>query len=161
MNKTLVLGIGNLLLSDDGVGIHAIRRLQDERQLPANVELMDGGTLGLNLLGHLEGVSHLLVVDAVEMNEPAGTLVRLAGEQVPAYLALKMSPHEIGLPDLLFAAKLRDLYPQEVVIWGIQPAEIAAGLELSEPVVGQLDALVHEIVMELAQWSEIPSQQLG
>jgi hydrogenase maturation protease len=161
MNKTLVLGIGNLLLSDDGVGIHAIRRLQSETQLPANVELMDGGTLGLSLLGHLEGVSHLLVVDAVEMDKPAGTLIRLAGEQVPAYLALKMSPHEIGLPDLLFAAKLRDLYPREVVIWGIQPARMAAGLELSEPVGRQLDALLREIVTELARWSEVPLPQPG
>jgi hydrogenase maturation protease len=161
MNKTLVLGIGNLLLSDDGVGVHAIRRLQNETQLPTNVELMDGGTLGLSLLGHLEGVSHLLVVDAVEMDRPAGTLIRLADEQVPAYLALKMSPHEIGLPDLLFAAKLRDLYPQEVVIWGIQPAKMAAGLELSEPVGGQLDALLREIVTELTRWSEIPLPQPG
>lgn len=158
MNKVLVLGVGNLLLSDDGVGIHAIRRLQDETQLPTNVEVMDGGTLGLSLLRHLEGVSRLLVVDAVEMDRPAGALIRLAGDQVPAYMALKMSPHEIGLPDLLFAAKLRDLYPQEVVIWGIQPAKVAAGLELSEPVVGQLDALVREIETELGRWSEVPAQ---
>jgi hydrogenase maturation protease len=159
MNKALVLGIGNLLLSDDGVGIHAIRRLRNETQLPANVEIMDGGTLGLNLLGHLEGVSHLLVVDAVEMDKPAGTLIRLAGEQVPAYMALKMSPHEIGLPDLLLAAQLRDLYPHEVVIWGLQPASVDVGLELSPLVAAHLDILVQKVLEELAGWDATRSSR--
>jgi hydrogenase maturation protease len=148
----LVLGVGNLLLSDDGVGVHTIRRLQEVAQLSEEVQVLDGGTMGLDLLHYLEGVSHLLIVDAVEMSQPPGTLIRMAGDQVPAYLSLKMSPHEIGLPDMLFAAKLRDLYPEEVVVWGVQPETTKVGLDLSPPVAAQVDALVEKILEELARW---------
>ena len=157
MSETLVLGVGNLIQSDDGVGIHAIRRLQALAELPDGVQVVDGGTLGLELLHCLEGVSHLVVVDAVEAGTPAGTLIRMADDEVPAYLSLKMSPHQIGLPDLLFASKLRDLYPQQVVIWGIQPASIEMGLELSPLVADQLDALVQNVVKEIAQWEPVRS----
>ncbi len=152
MGRTLVLGVGNLLLADDGVGIHTIRRLQEMAQLSQEVQVLDGGTAGLDLLYYLEGVAHLLIVDAVETGQPAGTLARITADEVPAYLALKMSPHEIGLPDMLFAAKLRDLYPEEVVILGVQPATTEVGLELSPPVAAQLDALVERVLAELARW---------
>jgi hydrogenase maturation protease len=152
MSHTLVLGIGNLIQSDDGVGIHAVRRLRALADLPDDVEVIDGGTMGLELLHCLEGVGILVVVDAVDSGLAPGTLIRMTGDQVPAYLSLKMSPHQIGLPDLLFAAKLRDLYPRQVVIWGIQPATIEMGLELSPAVVDQVDALVQEVLKEIAQW---------
>jgi hydrogenase maturation protease len=150
--KTLVVGTGNLLLSDDGLGIHAIRRLQEVAQLPEEVQILDGGTLGLDLLHYLEGVSHLLIVDALETGQPSGAITRLSGEEVPAYFALKMSPHEIGLPDMLFAAKLRDLYPPEVVIWGAQPGTVEVGLDLSPPVADQVDVLVSNVLGELRRW---------
>jgi hydrogenase maturation protease len=147
-----VLGVGNILLSDDGVGVHTIRRLQKVAQLPEEVQVVDGGTSGLDLLHYLEGVSHLVIVDAMEGNRPPGTLTRLTGDEVPAYLSTKMSPHEIGLPDMLFAAKLRDLYPEEVVIWGVQPATTEVGLDLSPPVADQVDALVENVLAELRRW---------
>jgi hydrogenase maturation protease len=147
-----VLGVGNILLSDDGVGVHTIRRLQKVAQLPEEIQVVDGGTSGLDLLHYLEGVSHLVIVDAMEGNRPPGTLTRLTGDEVPAYLSTKMSPHEIGLPDMLFAAKLRDLYPEEVVIWGVQPATTEVGLDLSPPVAGQVDALVENVLAELRRW---------
>ena len=151
--------MGNLLLSDDGVGVHTIQRLQEVVQLPEEVQVLDGGTSGLDLLYYLEGVSHLLIVDAMEVNQPPGTLTRLTGDQVPAYLSLKMSPHEIGLPDMLFAAKLRDLYPEEVVIWGVQPATTGVGLDLSPPVAAQLDVLVEKVLEELKGWG-IPVRRI-
>ncbi len=150
--RTLVLGVGNLLLSDDGVGVHAVRRLQERLDLPREVQILDGGTLGLDLLPYLEKVDQLLIIDAVDDGRPPGTLVRLAGDQVPAYLAVKMSPHEIGLPDLLFAAQLREHYPREVVIWGVQPASTEVGLDLSPPVAAQLDTLVEKVLGDLAGW---------
>ena len=158
MGKTLVLGVGNLLLSDDGIGVHTIRRLQEVAQLLEEVLVVDGGTSGLDLLHYLEGVSHLLIVDAVEIGQAPGTLTRIAGDEVPAYLSLKMSPHEIGLPDMLFAAKLRDLYPEEVVVWGVQPATVEVGLDLSSPVAAQVDVLVEKVLEELARWRESEHQ---
>lgn len=161
VQKALVLGVGNLLLSDDGVGIHAIRRLMERAELPVGVRVIDGGTAGLDLLHHLEGVAHLVIVDAIEGNRPPGTLIRLAGEEVPAHLALKMSPHQIGLPDMLFAAKLRDIYPDEVVIWGVQPATTDVGLELSLPVAAQLDSLVDRVIEELTRWDDQSHDHTG
>jgi hydrogenase maturation protease len=159
VGKTLVLGVGNLLLSDDGVGVHTIQRLQEVARLPEGVQVVDGGTSGLDLLHYLEGVSHMIIVDAVETGQAPGTLMRITGDQVPAYLSLKMSPHEIGLPDMLFAAKLRDLYPEEVVIWGVQPATTGVGLDLSPPVAAQLDVLVEKVLEQLKGWG-IPVRRI-
>jgi hydrogenase maturation protease len=152
MSEVLILGAGNLLLSDEGAGVHTIRRLLETADLPEQVQVLDGGTLGLDLLHYLEGIHYLLIVDAMETGGPPGTLRRLAGDEVPAYLSIKMSPHQIGLPDMLFAAKLRDLYPREVVIWGVQPGSIEVGLELTAAVAAQVDPLVEHITEELARW---------
>jgi hydrogenase maturation protease len=155
-NHTLVLGVGNLLLSDEGVGLRVVERLAANFDLPKGVQTLDGGTLGLDLLYYLEGVENLLIVDAVEMDQEPGTLLRLEGDEVPSSLSIKMSPHQIGIPDMLFAAKLKDLYPQSVVLWGVQPATLEVGLELSPAVAAQVDVLVSKVVQQLEQWGYEP-----
>ncbi len=147
MAKKLVLGVGNLLLTDEGIGIHAIQRILGEnrlgeKRLDEDLEIIDGGTAGLALLYYLEGVDKLVIIDAVETGGPPGTIVRLAGDRIPAYMALKVSPHEITLPDFLAAAQLRDLYPKEVIVWGMQPRSLEVGVELSPDVEARLDTLV-------------------
>jgi hydrogenase maturation protease len=146
--------VGNLLLSDEGVGVRVIERLAATYELPEEVRTLDGGTLGLDLLYHLEGVENLLIVDAVEMVKPPGSLLRMEGEEIPTFLSIKMSPHQVGIPDMLFAAKLKDLYPPNVVLWGIQPGSLEIGLELSPDVSAQVDVLVGEVVKQLAQWGQ-------
>jgi hydrogenase maturation protease len=150
--QTLVLGVGNLLLSDEGVGLRVLERLVTTYQIPEEVLTLDGGTLGLDLLYYLDGVENLLIIDAVEMGAEPGTLVRLEGDEVPSFLSVKMSPHQIGIPDMLFAAKLRDLYPRNVVLWGIQPGSLEVGLELSHSVAAQVDSLVDKVLVELERW---------
>jgi hydrogenase maturation protease len=157
ISKTLVLGVGNLLLSDEGVGIRVIERLAETYDLPESVQILDGGTLGLDLLYYLEGVENLLIVDAVEMEKTPGTLLRLEGEEVPAFLSIKMSPHQIGIPDMLFAAKLKDLYPRNVVLWGVQPAVLDTGLDLSSAVAAQLEVLLLRVVDQLVSWGQSPT----
>lgn len=147
--KTLILGVGNTILSDEGAGVRAIERLQERYTIPGWAQVMDGGTLGLDLLYYLEGVERLVIVDAVETGEAPGTIIRLENDEVPAFLALRMSPHQLGIPDMLFAAKLRDLYPASVVLWGIQPGSLEVGLELSPPVAARLDALVDGVARDL------------
>lgn len=149
--KILILGVGNLLLSDEGAGIQVIERLQERYDLPAEVQALDGGTLGMDLLYYLEGVDCLLIVDAVETGEPPGTLIRLAGDKVPAFLSVKISPHQVGVPDMLFAAKLKGCAPQDIVLWGVQPGSLDIGLELSPAVAAQVDPLVEKLCEELAQ----------
>jgi hydrogenase maturation protease len=148
MTKDLILGVGNLLLTDEGLGIHAVRKLFENPALPADVEVVDGGTAGLGLLYYLEDVNRLVIIDAVETGGPPGTMVRLSGEQIPVYMAMKVSPHEITLPDFLAAAKLRDLYPQEVIVWGIQPQSLEVGVDLSPVVAEKLDELVENVIQE-------------
>jgi hydrogenase maturation protease len=159
--RTLILGVGNLLLSDEGVGLRILERLAATYKLPEEVQTLDGGTLGLDLLYYLEGVRNLLIFDAVEMGREPGALIRLEGDEVPAFLSIKVSPHQIGVSDMLFAAKLRDLYPQQLVLWGVQPGLLEMGLELSPPVAAQVDTVVERAVEELIRWGVSPTPRVS
>ena len=150
--SVLVMGIGNLIMTDDGIGIRAVQLLEERYRFPAEVTVLDGGTLGLELLPKLEGVAKLLVVDAIETGKPPGTLVRLSGDDVPFALETKVSPHQMGLKDLLAVASLQGCLPGELVLLGIQPQRVAMGIELSPAVAEQLEPLVARIVKELEQW---------
>ena len=152
MEKTLILGVGNYLMSDDGLSVHVLERLQNSGLIPDEVEMVDGGTCGLDLLRYLEGVTNLVIIDAVNQRGGVpGTIIRLEGNQVPAYLSLKISPHDIGLPDLLATAKLRDLYPEHIVVLGIQPASLEISVTLSPQVEEKIDTLIDLIVQEIGQ----------
>ncbi len=153
MAETLVLGLGNILLSDEGVGVRVIERLIEKYEFPRGVRVLDGGTLGLDLLPYLEDTSRLVVVDAVEFHKPPGTLIRLTGDEIPVFLdAAKVSPHQEGLHDLLAVAMLKGYLPDEVVLWGVQIESLGVGLELSPAVAAQVDALADKIVEELGGW---------
>lgn len=146
---TLILGLGNTIMTDDGIGPKVIDRLRLDGELPAAITLLDGGTLGLDLLPHLEGVERLIIVDAVETGAPPGTLVRLAGEDVPVALETKLSPHQMGLKDLLAVARLMDCLPPEVVLVGVQPGCLELGTELTPAVAAQLPELARMVCREV------------
>lgn len=150
--KTLVLGVGNKLMSDEGVGVHVIERLAEKYKLPEEVQVLDGGTLGLDLLYYLEGIENLLMVDAAETGKEAGTVIRLEGEEVPAFMSLKISPHQMGVPDMLAAAKMKDIFPKRIVLWGIQPQLITLGLDLSPLLASKVEFLVEKLMGELRAW---------
>ena len=150
--QTLILGVGNLLMSDEGVGVHVIQRLVADYQLPEEVQVLDGGTLGMDLLYYLEGAENLILIDAVETRKDPGTLVRLEGDDVPAFLSLKMSPHQIGVPDMLAAAKLKDVFPKRLILWGVQPELLEIGLDLSPIVAAQVDTIIQQVLEQLEIW---------
>ncbi len=150
--SVLVLGIGNLIMSDDGIGVRAVQLMEERYRLPPGVTLLDGGTLGLDLLPKLEGVDRLLVVDAIETGSEPGTITRLSGDDVPFALETKVSPHQMGLKDLLAVASLQGYLPGELVLLGMQPERIDMGTDLSPAVAQGLEPLVHTIVKELEQW---------
>jgi hydrogenase maturation protease len=156
--QTLILGVGNLLMSDEGVGVHVIQRLVADYQLPEEVQVLDGGTLGMDLLYYLEGVENLLLIDAVQARKEPGALIRLEGDEVPAFLSIKISPHQMGVPDMLAAAKLKeDCYPQRIVLWGIQPELMEIGLDLSSKVESQVDTIIKSILEQLQTWGHTPT----
>jgi len=143
-------------MTDDGVGVRVVQRLREGYRFPEGVTVMDGGTLGLDLLPHLEGVERLLMVDAVETGGPPGTVVRLSGEEIPVALQTKLSPHQMGLQDLLAVAEFQGNRPAEMVLWGVQPASIELGMELSPAVAARFDLLVEKVFAELAAWGVTP-----
>jgi len=155
----LVLGLGNILLQDEGVGVRALEHLTNRYRLPAEVQAVDGGVLGLDLLPYLEQADALLVMDAVETGQPPGSLVRLEGASIPAALALKMSVHQVGLQELLATSRLRGTLPSRVALWGIVPASMEWGLALSPAVAARLDDLVEAVVRELRDWGVVVDEE--
>jgi hydrogenase maturation protease len=148
----LVLGIGNLVMSDDGIGVRVVQRLLEQYRFPPGVTVVDGGTLGLDLLPMLEGVEKLLLVDAVETGAVSGTIVRISGQEIPIAMKTKLSAHQAGLQDLLLLAELLGDLPREMVLLGVRPEEISIGLELSAQVASCLEPLVAMALEELEQW---------
>lgn len=144
-------------MSDDGVGVRVVQSLLEHFRFPAGVSVVDGGTLGLDLLPMLEGVDRLLIVDAVETGRPPGSLARLAGEDIPVALKTKVSPHQMGLSDLLVVAELQGHLPREMVLWGVQPASLEMAMELSPPVAEQVEPLAGQVLAELAEWGVVPT----
>ncbi len=145
----LVLGLGNVLLSDEGAGVRAVERLLADYELPQSVRALDGGTLGLELLAYVEGVDHLLLLDCVDFGAEPGALLRLEGEEIPQRAGAQLSPHQTGLGELLALARLQGILPPTVVLWGVQPARLDWGVALSEAVEAQVPALAKRAASEL------------
>lgn len=148
----VVLGLGNTLRRDEGLGIHALERLRIDYTFSPAPLFVDGGTLGLELISYLEDAERILILDATLTGGEPGALLRLAGDDLPVYLGMRVSPHEIGLADLLAVARLRGFTPSEVVVLGMQPEALELGLYLSEPVRHHLNSLVDAAIAELACW---------
>jgi len=150
MSRVVVLGIGNLLLGDEGVGVHAVKGLIQRYDLDGDVEVIDGGTSGMELLPELEKVDYLIVIDALRIGKPPATVVRLEKDQVPAFFNTKLSPHQTGLSDVLAALAFKGAAPGHVVLIGMQPVALAPGMELSPAADARLDEVVRLVVAELA-----------
>jgi hydrogenase maturation protease len=144
----IVLGLGNTLHSDDGIGPQAIERLRSDSRLPEDVTLIEGGTLGLELLTYIWDCSYLLVLDAVDVGQPPGTLVRMSSEELQT-LPGKGSVHQLGVADLLVALRILAQRAPEVVLLGVQPATTEWGTELSPAVAAVLPALSDAAVAEV------------
>lgn len=147
--RTLVLGLGNILLRDEGVGVRVVEALAERYALPAEVEVVDGGTAGMDLLNTLAGCDHLLICDAVRTGGPPGSMVKLAGDQVPALFQTRYSPHQLGLSDLLATLTLTGEAPATLILIGIVPADLGLGLELSPAVAGVVGQAVECLAAEL------------
>lgn len=147
----LVLGMGNLLLEDEGLGIRALELLQQRYEVPPGVELLDGGTTGMGLLDDMSQREHVVVIDACQTGDPPGTLIRLADDQVPVYFSMRISPHQLGLSDVLATLELSGEKPAEVIVLGLVPKSLEMCLELSDVVSAKLDSLVEAVVAELGR----------
>ncbi|MEF9476160.1 MAG: HyaD/HybD family hydrogenase maturation endopeptidase [Candidatus Mariimomonas ferrooxydans] len=147
-----VLGLGNILLRDDGIGVHVIHKLRDEYEFPDYVRLIDGGTKGLDLLPYIENLDKVLIIDAANFKKPPGTIDTVEGDKIPAFLSSKLSVHQIGLPDMLFAARLMEITPAEMFLIGIQPESMDTGTELSKEISDRVEPLIKKVIGKLKDW---------
>jgi hydrogenase maturation protease len=133
-NRRVVLGLGNVLYGDEGFGIHALHNLSAHFPEYPGIEWVDGGVLGLDLLPLVESCSHLLVLDALNADQPAGTVVELKKDQIPLYHGVKLSEHQLGFQEVLALAAFRGRLPENLSLIGVQPARLEVGTHLSPKV---------------------------
>ena len=145
----LVLGIGNVLLTDEGVGVRALKELERRYTFSENVELLDGGTAGIELLRHIRNRDYLIIIDCMTWNQDPGTVMRVEGDDVPAAFRTRISPHQLGLSDLLAAAMLTNELPKNLVLFGVEPESIDIGLDLTHTVEASMEKLTGAVIDEL------------
>jgi len=155
--RVVVLGIGNTLLSDEGFGVHAVEALEKRYDMADEVEIIDGGTTGMELFGDIQEADHLVVVDAVRAGQPEGGIVRLTGDEVPAFFKTKLSPHQIGLSDVLAALRFAGSEPQSVVLIGVKPVSLDLSMELTPKVAACIDPVLAMVVEELTALGVAPT----
>jgi hydrogenase maturation protease len=147
--RVVVLGVGNVIMGDEGLGVRCVERLEAAGVLPAGVETVDGGTSTHELLEALEDLALLVIVDAAVTGGPPGSLIRLEGDRIPSAFSNKMSPHQHGINDLLATLRFIGRAPGKVVLLGVMPARMELGLELSAEVEAALPALSAQVVAEV------------
>ena len=148
----LVLGLGNTIMTDDGFGVEVVTTLSSRYHFQGPVQLLDGGTLGLDLLPHLEEVESLLIIDALDMRDEPGRIFRIEGDEVPRAFASKLSVHQMGLQDLLAVAELQGHVPRNLVVWGVQPECIEMGTEMTATVAAAVEPVATSVLEELQAW---------
>src|SRR3989339_117659 len=147
--RAVVLGIGNTILSDEAAGVRTVEALEQAYQIPDNVLVIDGGTSGMEMIEDLSNLDFLLVVDVVTTGAAPGTLVKIAGAEIPVFFRDKLSPHQIGLPDVLASLELLDAIPKEIVVLGVEPISLELGLDMTPTVAATIPELVDRAVTEL------------
>jgi hydrogenase maturation protease len=150
-SRIAVLGLGNLMRADDALGMLAIAAIRADPRLPSSVSVIEGGTLGLDLLHPLEGVTHLLALDSIDAGAPPGTLLRYDGSAIDD-LPIGKSVHLLGFSDLIGAMRLTGGAPREIVVLGVQPRTIGWSTKLTPPVQAALPVLLDAAFAQLAKW---------
>lgn len=149
MNNVLVVGIGNILLADEGIGVRVIETMA-RLSPPPDVELLDGGTSGADLIDYIADRPKVIVIDAVKTEHPPGTILRLGPEDLLGSEEAKISLHDLGLLETLAMAVQMGCPPKQVVIFGVVPASLACSLELS-PVIANLVPKIIDLILAEAR----------
>ncbi|MDP2194749.1 MAG: HyaD/HybD family hydrogenase maturation endopeptidase [Rhodocyclaceae bacterium] len=157
--KVVVLGVGNTILADEGVGVRVVEALEREYTVPAGVTVIDAGTSGMEMLEDLSDLDFLLVVDAIAAGKAPGELVQLRGDAVPVFFRRNLSPHGIGLSDVLASLEFLGAEPKETVILGVQPTSLDLSTELTPTIAACVPALVAQVVAELTQRGLAPTRR--
>lgn len=155
--STVVIGVGNTIFSDDGAGVHAARLLQRDPRLPPHINILDGGTIGLELLPYVADATRVLVLDAMDGGEAPGTLMRMSASDLLRN-SVSRTAHQLGVVDLITALALVASYRQEIIVLGVQPAFTGWGTVLSVEVKRALDSLVEAALRQLLAWGRVTAE---
>jgi hydrogenase maturation protease len=147
--RTLVLGIGNLLIGDEGVGCKTVEELSRRYTMPPGVECVDGGTAGFELLSMIDNKEHVILIDALRNDMEPGTVVMVEGEHVPKAFLARTTPHQLGICDVLAAAQLCDTMPKQLTLFGIEPKQMDVGIGLSPQVEAGMEKIISAVVDQL------------
>jgi hydrogenase maturation protease len=147
--RILVIGMGNVLMQDEGIGVRAVEELEQRYRIPEGVEVIDGGTTGMELFEPMRGARYLIIADAVNTGAPHGSLVRIANEEIPAFFQTKLSNHQLGVSDLLALLALKGETPEQVTIIGMVPHSLENRLGLTAEAEKGLEDMVRMLAEEL------------
>lgn len=154
--RIVVMGLGNTLNCDEGLGVQALKELDAQLQSrPPELELLDGGVLGLNLLMIVEECSHLLILDAVDADKAPGTVIELTKDEIPLYAGVRLSQHQTTFQEVLGLAKIRDYLPEHLHLIGIQPQNLEIGVEISAVVEQAIPEVTERAIQILKTWGII------
>jgi hydrogenase maturation protease len=158
-NRKIVLGLGNTLNRDEGLGVYAVKQLEARLgKAYQQIEFLDGGVLGLNLLPWVEEASHLLVLDAINAHKEPGTLIELRRNEIPLYSGIKLSDHQVTFQEVLGLANFRGFLPEHLHMIGIQPSDLSVGVDLSPEVAACMPQVIERAISVLQEWELIDRQ---
>ncbi|WP_092350924.1 HyaD/HybD family hydrogenase maturation endopeptidase [Candidatus Chrysopegis kryptomonas] len=150
--KIAVLGIGNPLLGDDGFGVEVVKKLSQTLGESPDVEIIDGGSLGIYLLPYLEDKTHLIVVDVINFGGKPGEIVKFKLEDIPAYISLKVSEHQITFHEVIALMNLLGIKPVENLVIGVQPKSNKWGDNISDEIRRAIDKVIDEVKKQIEIW---------
>ncbi len=151
--EVVVLGLGNILMEDEGIGVHVANHLEKTYQFTPEIEIVDGGTSGLDLLPFFGPEKSILIIDAVNFNMEPGTVASLEDDAILAQLDPKISLHHLGLSDLISVSELLDKKPERMTLLGIQPESMEhLDLEMTGTIKGVFDKVVSNALRILREW---------
>lgn len=155
--RILVLGVGNILLSDEGIGVRVIEALEQRYVLPDGVDVLDGGTAGMELLEAMANRTHLIIVDAIvsRKSEP-GALLILRDDEVPVLFNNKISPHQLGLSDVLSALRFTGEFPGSITLVGVIPHSLEPHIGLTPTVEASLEPALQAVLTALVESGVTP-----
>jgi len=148
-----ILGLGNILMTDEGVGVHTVNEFEKRYEVPDYVEIVDGGAAGLDLIPFIEGREKVLMVDAVNFDREPGFIDTLENEAIPIRLTQKASMHHLGLMDVLCIVRMSGNIPKDMCIIGIQPKSLDLGIDMTKEIWDKEQELIDRIVAKLREWN--------
>ncbi len=158
--RAVLLGVGNILLTDEGVGVRLVEQLERDYRLAPGLTVLDGGTAAMELLEDLEDLDLLVIADCVRVGQPPASVVVLKDAAVPSFFRARLSPHQVGLSDVLATLEITERAPHHVVVVGVQPVDVSLGLEQSEAVRAVMPEALAAIRAALADYGyECPARE--